>query len=185
MFRKKHSENVVEIIFSFWTWMEPDWLRGMHNWRALAIFHSWQWGKCLKWWGWESILRTEHILTELLFISFKKLLFLNVYLCWSKLSERITRFAFKWWHNPTFASNCFSLLVYLFLFLPVFFFSFQFSTCPKCPPLKKWSGKSQNICVTKHINYIPTHQHSTLPFFWCQEISWNCLFFMVRPIRYY
>ena len=115
---EKHSENVVEIIFSFWTWMEPDWLRGMHNWRALAIFHSWQWGKCLKWWGWESILRTEHILTELLFISFKKLLFLNVYLCWSKLSERITRFAFKWWHNPTFASNCFSLLV--LLFLPVF-----------------------------------------------------------------
>ena len=122
---KKHSENVVEIIF-FWTWMEPDWLRGMHNWRALGIFHSWQWGKCLKWWGWESILRTEHILTEPLFISFKKLLFLNVYLCWSKLSERITRFAFKWWHNPTFASNCFSLLVYLFLFLPVFSFPFSF-----------------------------------------------------------
>ena len=117
---KKHSENVVEIIFSFWTWMEPDWLRGMHNWRALGIF-QWQWGKCLKWWGWESILRTEHILTEPLFISFKKLLFLNVYLCWSKLSERITRFAFKWWHNPTFASNCFSLLVHPFLFLPVFF----------------------------------------------------------------
>ena len=37
---------------------------------------------------------------------------LNIYsesvsLCWSKLSRRITSFAFKWWHNPTFASNCF------------------------------------------------------------------------------
>ena len=116
------------LFFSFWTWMEPDWLRGMHNWRTLGIFHSWQWGKCLKWWGWESILRTEHILTELLFISFKKLLFLNVYLCWSKLSERIPRFAFKWWHNPTFASNCFSLLV--LLFLPLFSFSSTFfSSC--------------------------------------------------------
>ena len=95
------------------------------------------------------------------------------------------------------------LLPIVFLCLCILFFFFQFfsfassflffSLLEKMLPVLwmpffnktvKWK-KSKYLCNQAHQLYSHTSQQSTLPCFWCEEISRNCLFFMVRLIRYY